>query len=130
MEDREKLICETVGDVLNKIGYYKKRFKHTEEINALIRLINELESENSKFKGFMERNDWENVEHIETTLDKCQEVLYERLQQAGKEKAEKIFGYLTEALQYNRKYGSNFVVLHPADIKEIARQCGIKIKEI
>ena len=35
-------IHKTVADVLDKIGYYKKRFKYTKEINTLIGLINKL----------------------------------------------------------------------------------------
>lgn len=50
--------------------------------------------EYQKFKSFMKRNDWESVDHIETTLDKCQEVLYERLQQASKETAKKIKDFI------------------------------------
>ena len=64
------------------------------------------------------------------TLGEVVKKEFENIYKQGcKDMAEKIFGYLTEALQYNRKHGSNFIVLHPADIKEIARQCSIEIKE-
>jgi chromosome segregation ATPase len=43
----------------------------------ILTLINELESENENFKGFMERNDWESIEDMETTLDKAQEKCFE-----------------------------------------------------
>ena len=43
------------GDVLNKIGYYKKRFKYTKEINVLIWRIIELESENERLMKLQAR---------------------------------------------------------------------------
>lgn len=95
--------------------------------------------EYQKFKDFMERNDWENIEHMETTLDKCQEVLYERLQQASNETVEKILhiidlvdkkyqNYAKEKLQSGMIAKAFKVVAKEIKI-EISKQFNVKIKE-
>ena len=59
------------GDVLNKIGYYKKRFKYTKEINVLIRLINELESENERLSKEL-TDEWKERRKAEEDLHKAE----------------------------------------------------------
>ena len=102
--------------------------------NDLVILSREEYEEYRKFKSFMERNDWENVEHIETTLDKCQEVLYERLQQAHKGTAEKAFEITKKIIdkKYSIETPSTRVTL--SNIinqieKEFTKQFNIEIKE-
>lgn len=104
--------------------------------------------EYKEFKAFMERNDWENIKDIETTLDKCQEVLYERLQQTSKKTAEKIIVDLIalakqkqeeykdmsyKSIGYNPNIGKSFSAewyLFEQRLKNIvAPQFGVEIKE-
>lgn len=81
--------------------------------------------EYQKFKSFMERNDWESIEDIETTLDKYQETLYERLQQECKETAEKILNEI-DCVPTNEVNELNHLRLLK---NNIAKQFGIEIKE-
>ena len=88
--------------------------------------------EYQKFKSFMERNDWENVEHIETTLDKCQEVLYERFQQERKKIAENYKISMMLSIQEMQKYleideeQAKLLYYHNA---QVAKQFGVGTKE-
>lgn len=90
------------------------------------KLINELKNENKKFKDFMQQNDWESVEEMETTLDKCGEALYKKMQREykrgykqGKEKTKNdIFKKLFES------NGNTRADIWYLDLVEIAKQFG------
>ena len=89
-------------------------------MNDKIIISKEEFEEYQKFKSFMERNDWTSVEDMENTLDKCQEVLYERLQQANRKTAEKVINWFRE----------NSVCIPSVEyINEFAKQFGVEIKE-
>jgi hypothetical protein len=133
MKDKEKQICETVGDVLNKIGYYKKGFKHTEEINALIRLINKLSNENIELKKKLpkdsivltkeEKQEYESLVKLliydKPIKSRVYEFIKDTKEKESKETAEKILNelYCTPKEQVENK------------IKELARFIGVDIKE-
>ena len=83
---------ELIKSMKNKEMIEEKPYKilATEEeikvvdIKDSVMLTKEEFEKYKEFKSFMERNDWKDVKHIENTLDKCQEVLYERLQREYK----------------------------------------------
>ena len=86
----------------------------------------------------MKHNDWESIEDMENTLDQCQEVLYERLQQASKKTTEKFYNtivYRILALNFetdNKNYDEGFFdaikeVLRRID--NVAKQFEVEIKE-
>lgn len=78
-----KKVLECCKDRLCEVCPRLKQEPNQEEdcrlalIGQALTLINELESENSKFKDFMERNEWESIEDMETTLDKAQQKCFE-----------------------------------------------------
>lgn len=115
---------EIVKDNINGKEYtFKELFGKVFEDSVV--LSGEEYYEYQKFKSFMEHNDWESVEDIETTLDKCQEVLYERLQQERKETAEKILNEI-DCVPTNEVNELNHLRLLKMNI---AKQCGVEIKE-
>lgn len=117
-----KKVGKVCFDIINDKGQYQVILHRKEDSIVLSR---EEYEEYQKFKSFMERNDWESIEDIETTLDKCQEVLYERLQQERKETAEKILNEI-DCIPTNEVNELNHLRLLKMNI---AKQYGIEIKE-
>ena len=105
---------------------YRKLFKDS------VVLSKEEYEEYKEFKSFMERNDWEDVKHIENTLDKCQEILYERLQQERKKIAENYKISMMLSIQEMQKYleideeQAKLLYYHNA---QVAKQFGVGTKE-
>jgi len=144
MENKEKQVEEMVKDLEGCIIYSPKRNEYNDYIldyNTIVErlvkkgwiklpedrvvLSREQKEEYEQFKSFLERNDWENIEHMETTLDKCQKVLYERLQQSRKEMAEKCLNFVKEWVD-NDEECLGFLF----DFEDfITRQFGVEIKE-
>ena len=91
--------------------------------NDIVVLSGKEYQEYQKFKSFMEYNDWKSVDEIETTLDKCQEILYEMLQQERKETAEKIFAELFYIASIHHSDIANIL----AWAKDKAKQLDVKI---
>lgn len=114
-----------------------KKFGITKLPKDSVVLSKEEWKEYEQFKSFMERNDWESIDDIETTLDKCQEVLYERLQQARKETTEKIIFKLVNYLKARKeiyKMNSDVTATMRVDwaileVKQFAKHFSVEIKE-
>lgn len=97
----------------------------------ILTLINELESENSKFKGFMERNEWESIEDMETTLDKAQEKCFEvaKENQQLKDRITKLEKEIEENAFYSKGYAQGIKNTYEVVIPEKLKQFAERLKE-
>ena len=139
MKGEEKQICEIIGYVLNKIGYYKKRFKHTAEINTLIKLIYKLSSENDELKKGQSEDSVvisrEKLHEIEENSYQVGVALGKKI--GGKETAERDFHVIVKTLEESKErvkavYGISESVgadIAVRTVKELAKQYGVEIKE-